>query len=265
MTNAPPSRNTAKDGSLMGAFDLFRAKFLQNTDDMLPAKVIAYNRATNRAQVQPLIVMVTTNNEQVPRAQIASVPVYQAGAGNFVISFPVNPGDLGWIKANDRDISLFLKNYAQTAPNTQRKHKFSDAVFIPDSFMKDVEINAEDEANLVIQTVDGTVRVALWSDKVKITAPSVEMVASTEITMTAPVVTITAATSITLDTPLTTVTGGIEGGTNPMYTQTAIFNGNIETTGDVIADGDVTADGVSLHNHTHGGVETGGGNTGAPN
>lgn len=265
MTNSPPSRNTAKDGSLAGAFDLFRAKLLQNTDDMLPAKVIAYDRATNRATLQPMIVMVTTSNEQVPRAQIASVPVYQVGAGGFVISFPVSPGDLGWIKASDRDISLFLKNYAQAAPNTQRKHKFSDAVFFPDSFMKNVEINGEDDGNLVIQTLDGTVRVALWPDKVKVTAPAIEMVAATEISLTAPIIVITAATSVTLDTPLTTVTGGIEGGTNPMYPQTATFNGDINTTGSMTADTDVIADGVSLHNHTHGGVQTGGGNTGVPN
>ncbi len=264
MKSTPPSRNTAKDGSLMGAFDLFRAKLLQNTDDMLPAKVIAYNRATNRATLQPMIVMVTTSNEQVPRAQIASVPVYQAGAGNFVISFPVNPGDLGWIKASDRDISLFLKNYSQAAPNTQRKHKFSDAVFFPDSFMKNVVINSEDSANLVIQTTDGTVRVALWSDKVKITAPSIEMVADTQISLTAPEVIITATTSVILDTPLTTVTGGIEGGTNPMYPQTAIFNGDINTTGSMTADVDVIADGISLHSHRHGGVQTGSGDTGVP-
>ena len=35
--------------------------------------------------------------------------------------------------------------------------------------------------------------------------------------------------------------------------------------GDIIADGDVVASGVSLVNHTHGGVEAGGSNTGVPN
>lgn len=247
MTNAPPSRNTAKDGTLMGVLDLFAAKFLQNTDDMLPAKVIAYNRATNRAQVQPLIVMVTTNNEQVPRAQIASVPVFQAGAGNFVISFPVNPGDLGWIKANDRDISLFLKNYAQTAPNTQRKHKFSDAVFIPDSFMKDVVINSEDAANLVIQTIDGTVRVAIWADKVKITAPQV-----------------------ILDTPLTTCTGDllVEGdvsidGTTELTGDVTVHN-DMLIENDLDVDGEANIGGIPFSTHVHGGVQSGGSNTGVP-
>lgn len=242
MTNSPPSRNTAKDGTLMGALDLFRAKILQNTDDMLPAKVIAYSRVTNRAQVQPLIEIVTTDNQRVSRAQIASMPVYQSGAGNFVISFPVNPGDLGWIKANDRDISLFLKNYAQTSPNTQRKHKFSDAVFIPDSFMKDVVINSEDAANLVIQTVDGTVRVAIWADKVKITAPAV-----------------------TLDTPITTCTGDLHVEGNTTIDGTAEITGDVTITeGDLMVDNEANIGGIAFSTHVHTGVMTGGGNTGGP-
>jgi phage baseplate assembly protein V len=40
---------------------------------------------------------------------------------------------------------------------------------------------------------------------------------------------------------------------------------NITTAGNVNVTGDVIADGVSLKNHTHGGVEPGGGSTGAPN
>lgn len=227
--NAPPSRNQAMDGTLIGVLNLFRAKFLQNTDDMLPAKVIAYDRATNRAQVQPLILMVTTENEQVQRAQIASVPVLQIGGGGFVMSFPIKTNDLGWIKANDRDISLFKKNYAQSPPNTQRKHKFADAVFIPDSFMRDVVINGEDEENLVIQTLDGTVRIALWEDKVKITAPE-----------------------IILDTPETTCTGNLT------------VNGNLDVDGDAVIIGEATISSIEFTTHIHSGVQPGAGNTGAP-
>ncbi len=246
-TIAPPSRNRAMDNTLLGVLELFKAKLKQEWEDMLPARVIAYDRATNRAQVQPLIVMVNTLNQQIPRAQIASIPVLQIGGGGFVISLPIKTGDLGWIKANDRDITFFLKNYAQSAPNTQRRHKFSDAVFIPDSFMKDVVINAEDEDNLVIQNLDGTVRIAIWDDKVKITAPSV-----------------------IIDTPETTCTGNL------------IVNGDINidgmatVTGDILAEADVivnndlnvintaTINGIEFALHVHGGVQSGGSNTGVP-
>lgn len=170
---SPPSGNPANSTDFTGILRLVLTKFLQYTDDMLPAKIVAYDRATNRAQVQPMIVTVTTDGIRVSRAPVASVPVVQLGGGGFVVSFPIIPGDLGWIKANDRDISLFKQSLSETQPNTQRKHTFSDAVFIPDSMMRDVTIAEEDADNLVIQNLAGTVKVSWWEDLLKIIAPNV--------------------------------------------------------------------------------------------
>lgn len=247
---SPPSMDPSSRQDLSGTVRLILTKFLQGVDDMLPAKVIAYDRATNRARVQPLIYVVTTDDRQISRAQIASIPVLQMGGGGFVLSFPIKPGDLGWIKANDRDISLFTQFLTESAPNTQRKHNFSDAMFIPDTMFRSVTINAEDAENVVLQSTDGTVRIALFDDKIKITSPRVEVVS--------PEIVCTASTSITLDTPLTTITGelvsGVGSGGN------ATFGGNILTT-----TGDITAGTISLKHHTHNGVMPGGGNTGQPN
>lgn len=168
-----PSASPANLNSLEGAMRVVLTKFLQNTDDMLPAKIIAYDRTTNRAQVQPLISVVSTSGRATSRATIASVPVLQLGGGGFVMSFPISPGDLGWIKANDRDISFFKKNYANSAPNTQRKHTFEDAMFIPDSMMRGVTVAGEDANNLVIQNLAGTVKISWWSSLLKIIAPRV--------------------------------------------------------------------------------------------
>lgn len=169
---AIPSRNPTDDNSAVGMFAVVLEKFLQQVDDMLPATVIAYNRATNRAQVQPLISMVTTLDETIKRAQVASIPVMQFGGGGFVLSFPLSPGDLGWIKANDRDISFFKKALNFAIPNTRRKHSFEDAVFISDTMLKAVVIAAEDTGNAVLQNLAGTVRIALWPSQLKITTPS---------------------------------------------------------------------------------------------
>lgn len=171
--SAPPSGNLADSDTLPGLFRFVLNKFLQKTDDMLPAQVLAYDRTTNRAQVQPLIAFVTTSGQVVNRAQVASIPVLQLGGGTFVASFPVKTGDLGWIKANDRDISFFKKTYKNSAPNTQRKHRFSDAIFIPDTMLQGVTIASEDANNLVIQNLAGTVKVAWWSNLLKIIAPRV--------------------------------------------------------------------------------------------
>lgn len=170
---SPPSMNTADLADIVGIIRLIKTKFLQGIDGMLPARVISYDRDTNLAQVQPLIVMVTTDNIRVQRGQIAAVQALQMGGGGFVLSFPIAAGDLGWIKANDRDISLFKQFYAASPPNTQRKHSFEDALFIPDTMLQGVTIADEDVDNLVLQNLDGTVKIALWGDFLKIIAPRV--------------------------------------------------------------------------------------------
>jgi hypothetical protein len=169
MSNADPSRDPGDDDSLLGTLNTVLRKFLQNTDDMLPARVVAYDRVKNRAQVQPLIALVTTSGDQVQRAQIASVPVIQAGGGGFVLSFNLQPGNLGWIKANDRDISLFLQRFKGGPPNTKRMHSFEDAVFIPD-VMTGYTLGGEDAEAAVLQSMDGAYKVSVGGGRVKLAA-----------------------------------------------------------------------------------------------
>lgn len=173
MTYSAPSRNPANNSKMAGVMDTILQKFLQGVDDMLPAEVISYNARSNRATVKPLIAMVDMQNQVVERAQIASVPVIKLGGGGFVLSFPLKRGNLGWIKASDRDISLFKASLTGARPNTQRKHNFSDGVFIPDTMLKGFTIADEDLDNAVLQNLDGTVKIALWTNFLKIIAPRV--------------------------------------------------------------------------------------------
>ena len=167
--HANPSRDPADDGTLLGMVQAILGKFLQGVDDMLPARVISYDRVKNRATVVPMVKLLTTDNRQLSRAQVASVPVMQFGAGGVVLNLNIEPGDLGWIKANDRDISLVMQAYADNAPNTLRKHDFADGVFIPD-VMHGIVTVSEDAENAVLQTLEGAVRVAIWPDRVKLSA-----------------------------------------------------------------------------------------------
>lgn len=171
-----PSLDPADNDSLSGLLRSAFGKLTQSMDDMLPARVVAFDRATNRAQVQPLVQVLTTDGQVVTRAQVASVPVLQIGGGGFVLNFPIKPGDLGWIKANDRDISLFLQSFAEAKPNTVRMHSFADGLFIP-NILTGFTIAGEDADNVVLQTLDGSVRIAVWPGKVKITAPQLHIVA----------------------------------------------------------------------------------------
>lgn len=254
--HAQPSVDPANDGSVLGMFKQLLGKFLQSVDDMLPAIVLSYDRVTNVAEVQPVIKMLTTEGTLVSRAPLSSVPVLQIGGGGFMLNFPLKAGDLGYIKANDRDITRFIQSMKETGPNTLRKHSFEDGVFIP-SIVRGYTINSEDADNIVLQKLDGSVRVALWSDRVKVTAPHVVIVGGTDVNITAPTINMSASSQINLTTPQTNITGALASGTG-VGGGDATFNGNI------VATGEVTGSGTHLHTHTHSGVQTGGGNTGPP-
>lgn len=165
----PPSMDPADNNSLAGSIRFAFSKMIQNVNGMLPAQVIAYDRAANRVQVQILISLITTDGGVVPRPQIASIPVLLLGGGNLFISFPIQTGDLGWVIANDRDISNFLSTYAQSIPNTNRICQFSDGLFIPD-IMRNYTIAGENDAAMVIQNRDGSVCLAISETDITITA-----------------------------------------------------------------------------------------------
>lgn len=169
---APPSRNPTVDGHLKTVLRFVFNKLIQSSvDDMLPGQVVAYNRTTNMATIQPMISMVTTLNEIIPRGQVAEVPVLQLGGGGFVLNFPIKPGDLGWIKANDRDISLFTQIWQMVRPNTKRMHSFEDAIFIP-SILTGFTIESPDSSNVVLQSLNASVRFSMGNGNVCITDKS---------------------------------------------------------------------------------------------
>jgi len=185
--HANPSRDPANDDSLLGFARQVLDKFLQGVDDMLPARVVSYDRVKNRAVVVPMVKLLTTDNRQITRAQYASVPVLQLGGGGFVLSTNLKAGDLGWLKANDRDISLVLQAYKDNAPNTLRKHSFADAVFIPDAMRGITTVGGEAE-NFTLQSLDGSVRVSLGASSVNIVAPGASIkLSAAGVEMTGPV------------------------------------------------------------------------------
>ncbi len=218
-----PSLNPADNGTLAGTLGFVFKKLSQSVEKMLPAQVIAYDRTTNRVQVQLLITLVTTNGSLVSRSQLASIPVLVLGGGGFMINFPLVAGNLGWVCANDRDISLFLQTYQESPPNTVRMFSFSDGVFIPD-IMTGYTIQAEDSGNMVIQNAAGTVRVALWPAQVKITAPTIVLQGAVDI-----VGGVTITGDVTGDL---TLNGNLQ------------VNGEINETGNMLVTGNIGATGT---------------------
>jgi len=67
-------------------------------------------------------------------------------------------------------------------------------------------------------------------------------------------ITVLSPTAVTIQAPTINLKGDV--------VQT---DGDVTASGSITAIGDVVGNGVSLHDHTHSGVQTGGGNTGPPN
>lgn len=159
----------ANTTNLTGTFDIVKERTLLDIDKCIPAKIVSYDRQTHRASVQPQIMLMDNNTAAYSRAPIISVPVLSLGGGSFVIDFPINAGDIGWLFASDQDTSLFLQSLNEAKPATGRIHDFSSAVFIPHVLTR-FNIDDDDKNNLVIQKTDGTVKISLSEKNVTIKA-----------------------------------------------------------------------------------------------
>lgn len=179
MSDNKPNTDAADDGSLSGQIGAaLKAFFLNQFEGMLPATVVSYNDQTNRAVIKPLVMLGTTSGAKVSRAQVSGIPVYRFGGGGFFMRFPIKAGDFGWIKASDRDISLvFQRGGLEDWPNTTRMHKFSDAMFFPDTFKQWV-ISGENADKAVWQTMDGDTCISLGAGEIKHKVGAVSITAS---------------------------------------------------------------------------------------
>lgn len=219
MTDNKPNSNQANDGNLAGGLAEYLRSVLMGVDDMLPATVVSYDRTTNRAVLQPLVMMGSTGGEKVRRAQQANIKVFRFGGGGFFMSYPIKPGDFGWIKACDRDISLIMQRGGlEDWPNTKRIHKFNDAMFFPDT-LKDWLISGENMGAAVFQNMSGSVSISLHDDRVLIESPTIEERCTTRI----------------IEMGNMTITGG-----------SLTINANIDTEGTLTNDG---KDVGSTHQH----------------
>lgn len=259
--NAPPSHDPADDDSILGMLNTVLRKFLQSVDGALPARIVSYARhPENRAVVQPMVAMLTTAGATIPRAQINGVPVLLLGGGGHMLSFNLKPGDFGWLIANDRDISLFMQSFNNSSPNTVRFHSFEDAIFIPDA-MRDFTINDEDTDNVVLQTLDGKYRVAIWDDRVKITADD------TTVEMKTGTVEIKAPLTITAEAPNILLNGNVTSGGGigtPNVVMAASNNITLQAPTVNINSPNIVLNGIQWQTHKHSGITPGGSNTGNP-
>jgi hypothetical protein len=228
IVNLMPGEAKTPKAALKALFGLHGLKL----DKLIPAEVMAFDRAQNLATVKPLIMVVDTNDQTRSRLPIGNVPVLSLGGGGFHVSFPLKQGDIGWIMAADRDLSLFLQSLKESGPNTFRKHTFADSWFIPDVF-RQYTINAADANAMVIQSTDGSTRISISEGNVNITAP----------------------TGVLVTTPLATFSQNVQVNGNLVVTGATTVNGGFNANGSgsagVTLPTQTTIGGITVYGHGH--------------
>lgn len=251
MNTNRPNINPANNDSFAGLIQYSFAEYQKSVQGLLPARVIKYDRNANRVSVQLLIKLIGTSGKTYQNTQISNLPVMLLGGGDFFVSANLNPGDLGWLFATDRDISLFLDTYKEAAPSVNLVKNFSSSFFIPD-IMTGYTISSEDASNFLISNKNASVKISLGADTITVTAPNVTInteqatVNATNVTLTTEQTTVNASTDMTINgntiiNGSLTINGDMTGSGTISADYVIPQSGNFYVQGNIQAEGDITA------------------------
>ena len=194
----------------------------------LPAKVVSCDG--HSATVQLMITQVMKGGETLALPPLVDVPVGFYRGGGFCVTVPVKAGDEGLVIFAERCIDGWYVSGQQSAPLDTRFHDYSDAFFLPQGSSQPNRIPDYSADSLSMQTDDGSTFIRIKPGKILIQG-DIEH------------------------------TGNRTQQGNSLVNGDHSVNGNSESSG-----GTIKHNGKDIGDtHTHSGVETGGGNTGAPN
>ncbi len=219
----------------------------------LPGIVHDVDLQAQTISVQPAIQAIQTDQNgvetNVTMSLLLNVPVVWPRAGGFCLTFPIKAGDEVLVVFASRCIDAWHQSGGVQAQAEQRKHDLSDAfaILAPTSSPNVVSGVSSDAVQL--RNDSGTAHVEIDS------AGNVNIVSSSEVNInaqsaniTAPEVEITASTKIDLTSPEINLNG------------LATVNGDLEIT----PPNNLTSNGITYANHRHTGVQGGPDTSGGP-
>ena len=103
---------------------------LMNVHTALPGRVVSFNPEQSTVVVEPMINAVMQDGTQLEITPLADVPVQFPMGGEFVLTFPISKGDEGLLVFNERCIDGWWATGNKSAPLDNRMHDYSDANFI---------------------------------------------------------------------------------------------------------------------------------------
>ena len=166
--NAVPSYNPADLETQSGTMNYILRCNNMNNSVCIPAIVESYDRKKHIVTVKPAITITATTGETLERESITATVMSVCG-NKFIMNFPLEKGDTGWLITADRDISLFREQRKVINANTNRIHSIEDSFFIPDR-VNDFKIDDEDKDNFVLQSLSRNLKITFSKDTIKIYA-----------------------------------------------------------------------------------------------
>jgi len=136
---------------------------LEEVHTTLPGRIVKFDPVDQRAEVQPLIErLIETEDggeicETLP--PITDVPVQYPRTKKFVISFPLEPGDLVTLHFTERSIDKWLgsKDGDIINPDDFLRHDLSSAIAVPGVYPFSLPIKNFDNEAVTIGLQDGTI------------------------------------------------------------------------------------------------------------
>lgn len=174
---------------------------------------------------------------------LMDVPVVFPRGGGVTLTFPVKEGDECLVVFSSRCIDFWWQSGGIQERADKRVHDLSDAFVIPGPQSQVKKISGISTSAAQLRTDDG--------------AAFVEVATGGDITATT-------IGNVTINAPTITLNGDVTINGNLSQGMGA-SGGSATMLGPVNVTNDVKAGGKSLTTHTHGGVQTGSGNTSAPN
>lgn len=118
-------------------------ELLKIIEKIIPARIISYDKNTNRCSCRITICDEDNNNEVITPPELIDIPVFNYGNSNFGLKFKIEEGDLGYLLACDKDITKFKKDYIPSSPEKFIRHRYFNGFFLPDKMVK--PINTDDD------------------------------------------------------------------------------------------------------------------------
>ena len=144
----------------------------------MPGEIVAYDPATQRATVRPLIQVLDTIGLAHTRPEIADVPVWFPSGGGFTMFVPLAEGDPVLLLFSMRGLTAWKEDGGVSAPDEGVLFSANDAIALP-GFVRPNAAAPAIDGGAVIQVEDGDEYIALWnSGDVEMRARNVSVVAA---------------------------------------------------------------------------------------